>query len=517
MDALELILRVKQLQLVETPDFYEIVIPQLPQQASSPGRGATGTQGEGPIATIDTRAVRINAIFFEGNRRALQEIGVDWSTLTESVPEAILGEDEVPQLPSGEFGGPFVQVNSVGASNVSQSVFDALVNFGEVGNSGIQVQALFSAFEADNLGEILASPTIKVLDGVEGRIQVGQDFSIKQRDFAGNVVEQFFSVGTILTVTPQIIEQQGQTFIHLTINAERSTAQPDPVSTIINKTQAETQALLLDGEATVIAGLYRTEQVQVRRGVPILKDLPAWFFGLRYLFGYNSHDQLMRELVIIIQASIVPSITTRAKQDELPGEYDVLEAERVLYREKIRQSANVFSGESFADELEDVAPDKEETSQPDKQVPVSEDTSRVPKGNQLEGNEEEKPPVVIDPELENEVIELDFGNNDVKNEDEKIEEKQEQVTQGQQQSVEPEAGVATAKFYVIGGSFKVHQNAVDLRNSLRARGFDAIIIQKDGSSISMVAYQGYTNFEEAKAALYKIQENQNANAWLYRR
>ncbi|NIU01694.1 MAG: hypothetical protein GWN62_25940, partial [Aliifodinibius sp.] len=67
---------------------------------------------------------------------------------------------------------------------MSQDVFSALVNVGEIGNTGIDVQALFSAFEADNLGEILASPTVKVMDGQEGNIQVGQDFSIKQRDIA---------------------------------------------------------------------------------------------------------------------------------------------------------------------------------------------------------------------------------------------------------------------------------------------------------------------------------------------
>ncbi|MDZ7680204.1 MAG: hypothetical protein U5J63_00495 [Fodinibius sp.] len=132
--------------------------------------------------------------------------------------------------------------------------------------TGIDVQALFSAFEANNLGEILASPTIKVMDGQEGRIQVGQDFSIKQRDIAGNVVEKFFNVGTILTVTPQVITQRDTTFIHLDINAERSSAQPDPVSTVINKQQAQTQAILLDGEATVIAGLYNKEKTEVRTG-----------------------------------------------------------------------------------------------------------------------------------------------------------------------------------------------------------------------------------------------------------
>lgn len=519
MDALDLIMRVKQLQLLESPDFYEIVIPQQ-QQAQQSGTTTGGTVGgstaeEGPVATLDTRAVRINAIFFEGNRRALKEIGVDWSTLTENVPDAILGE-EGAEVPSSEFDGPFVQVNSTAASNVSQSVFDAIVNVGEIGNTGIEVQALFSAFEADNLGEILASPTVKVLDGIEGKIQVGQDFSIKQRDFAGNVVEQFFSVGTILTVMPQIIEEEGQRFIHLTINAERSTAQPDPVSTIINKTEAETEALLLNGEATVIAGLYRTEQVQVRRGIPVLKDLPPWFFGLRYLFGFNSHDQLMRELVIIIQASIVPSIPERAKQDELLTEYEVLENERILYHNKVRESADVFTGESFADELEEIPLEENDTSidPSDKQLPAKKDSVKVP---EIEDLDEEQPPVITDPEVDNRVIDLDFDNDDLEK-DSTLLQGDEPPVENKQQEKDNLANDASARFFVIGGSFTVNKNAVDLRNSLRKRGFDAVIISKEGAAdVKLVAYRGYSSFEEARADLSEIRKNQNENAWIYKK
>ncbi|MDZ7680203.1 MAG: hypothetical protein U5J63_00490 [Fodinibius sp.] len=38
--------------------------------AGTGGGGGNG-DGEGPVATIHTHEVRINAIFFEGNRRAL--------------------------------------------------------------------------------------------------------------------------------------------------------------------------------------------------------------------------------------------------------------------------------------------------------------------------------------------------------------------------------------------------------------------------------------------------------------
>ncbi len=357
-DAMDLMLEAKYLQLIERRDFFEIV----PTQVAGAGPSQQQVVMPDTAVSLDSREVRINAIFFEGNRRALQEIGVDWSTITENVPEN-LGQFVNPQQGGGgsggggsggggqgggsgsqgqlpdvqNFNGPFVSVNNKGAQSVSQNVFSSVVNFGEVFGSGISVQALFSAFEADNLGEILASPSVKVLEGQTGHIQVGQDFSIKQRDFAGNVIDEFFSVGTILNVTPRVIDRRDTTFIHLNIEAERSSAQPDPVSTIINKQNATTQSLLLDNEATVIAGLYRTEASEVRRGVPILKDLPAWFFGLRYIFGYNSKDYQTRELVILIQASIEPGIAERMKQKTMPGKFDVLEKERQRMQDDIQE------------------------------------------------------------------------------------------------------------------------------------------------------------------------------------
>ena len=84
-----------------------------------------------------------------------------------------------------------------------------------------------------------------------------------------------------------MITEQGVPFIHMNVDVERSSVTPGAVSTIINKTKAKTNLLLLDGEETIIGGLYNNETTTVRTGVPFLKDLPWYVFGLRYLFGYD--------------------------------------------------------------------------------------------------------------------------------------------------------------------------------------------------------------------------------------
>ncbi|MCC5906281.1 MAG: type II and III secretion system protein [Balneolaceae bacterium] len=309
-DALNQILAHNNMYMIEAPRYFEIMdIPEheLPEEERI-------TEREERPVRFDSREIEISATFFQGDKRLIRELGIDWNSIQNDR----------------------VRVSNFGAASVGQDVFEVEVNWTDIFNSGWDINALFSAFETSDKGEILSSPQIKVLDGETGSIQVGQDFSIKQRDFAGNITDQFFSTGTILRVTPQVLYHEGQPFIYMTINAERSTAQPDPISTIVNKQEAATEILLLSGESTVIAGLYETEVQTTRRGIPILKDLPGWFLGLRYLFGYESHENVVQELVVLIKATLVPTLEERLAQP-MRSMPELLEQQRQTFQEEIHQ------------------------------------------------------------------------------------------------------------------------------------------------------------------------------------
>jgi type IV pilus assembly protein PilQ len=118
-----------------------------------------------------------------------------------------------------------------------------------------------------------------------------------------------------------VISEQGVNFIHMKVEVERSSVEPGTISTILNKTKASTNLLMLDGEETIIGGLYNSENDVVRQGIPFLKDLPWYVFGLRYLFGYNREETIKKELVILIKAELVPTlqerITQKTKEDGL--------------------------------------------------------------------------------------------------------------------------------------------------------------------------------------------------------
>ncbi|WP_340103042.1 hypothetical protein [Rhodohalobacter sp. 8-1] len=512
-DALNYIMRVQKLVVLESEDILEIVTEKEAAELTSAtdetvqSSGISGEEFDGFTVNTETREVRINATFFEGNKRALQEIGVDWSTISNSVPDNLgdfVGEESSESLPSTEFDGRFVAVNSKGAQNVSQSVFNSIVNFGDIGG-GIEVQALFSAFEADNLGQILATPSVKVMDGQEGRIQVGQDFSIKQRDFAGNVTDQFFSTGTILLVRPQIVEIGDTTLIYLELEAERSSAQPDPVSTIINKQQANTHALLLDGESTVIAGLYRTEESEVRRGIPILKDLPGWFFGLKYLFGYNSVDRQESELIVLLQAELEESLDERLERSfQSKGELLSQKQERhrnnmeyISDKSPVPPSTSQNSGmngpaSGAVNDSEDVTSASDNSNRRILETVEREevDMNEIRPGSEYAG-----------------VQHTPLHKRDLSGYDGAYKEME-------MHNVNSNHG--DYEFYVIGGSFKVRSNADRLYGSFKEEGLDAHMLYNPVTGFFFVAYKGFESKEKSIEYVKQIQANRQPEAWLSR-
>jgi general secretion pathway protein D len=162
---------------------------------------------------------------------------------------------------------------------------------------------------------------------------VGSDFSVKTKDFSGNTIEKFYPTGTILKVTPHVYNEKGINYIVMSISAERSTFSVSTLTSVINKTSASTQVIMLNGEETVIGGLFITDQTKVRTGIPFLKDLPWWFFGLRYIFGSDNIQNEKRELVILIKAEILPTLKERL---ENPQATDPLKDEILKNKDKIQ-------------------------------------------------------------------------------------------------------------------------------------------------------------------------------------
>jgi general secretion pathway protein D len=280
-DALEIICRIHNLNIDERAG--TIMISD---------QGAMEDKEE---MTMQKRQVKISASVLEIKKTVADNIGINWSSIIDGA---------VDFSGSIAFGG---------ATAIGSDLFQAGAgSTSESGDQRISVDVLMAILEENQDGEVLAKPSIYVDSGEKGYIQVGKDFSIKTVDDAGNTTDQFFSTGVILDVIPTIIsDDAGNEAINMKIVVERSSAIPGEVSTEITRSKATSSITVYDGEETTIGGLYDKDETRSRGGVPILKDLPWWVFGLRYVFGYELHSVTEKELVIIIKAELIDSVLLR--------------------------------------------------------------------------------------------------------------------------------------------------------------------------------------------------------------
>lgn len=282
LDAFELILRSHELWYDEYAEY--IQVRSLTEAKA--GDNLTAEQRK-YLAEFDSREVIINAVFFETNLSKIREAGMSWSIFKD-----------------GEINATASMTAADNKTGIFQLDLAPEMDWGDI-------VATFKALESDNMGEILVSPQVTVKSGGQGRIQVGTDVSTTVQDFAGNTVTQFISTGSIIDVRPWILRRDSIDFCVLELQVERSSSQQGETGLEILKTQAKSEIMLLDGEETVIGGLYLNEQGTSQEGIPFLKDLPWWFFGLRYVFGYESKTISKKELLILLKADMLPNLTDR--------------------------------------------------------------------------------------------------------------------------------------------------------------------------------------------------------------
>ena len=297
VDALGFILDNEGLVIREGARYFQVGLPDAPVS------GVRGGAADLPEAT--DREVRIDGLIFEVNLNRVREIGSDWSSVFGSQQGGQQGGQQGQQQDRLRF---FLR---------TRSFFDAISEV-IVGPDRIdlaELNSIFRLLETNGVGRTISAPSIKVRSGQTGRIQSGSDIPFTVRDFSGNTVNQFVSTGVIVEAIPTVIQGEDENgnsieFVHLVVGVERSNSRPTAAGIAIDKNEGETDLMLLDGEQTVIGGLYGTEQSFERRGIPILKDLPV----LGYFFGVTTRTETERELIIILKSTLVDRLSTRLRQ-----------------------------------------------------------------------------------------------------------------------------------------------------------------------------------------------------------
>jgi type IV pilus assembly protein PilQ len=235
------------------------------------------------VTHLDSRTpqIEITAKLVDVDARFTRDLGINWGLgQLHSNDQAASGEVDVKTL------------------NVIDPA--AAVKFGLVRSWGT-INAMLSALEQDNKADIISNPRITTVNNREARILVGRKIPLIVLDEAGNAVTQLTTIGITLRVTPHINDDDRITLdLHPEVSdlAGQATVQG---GIIINTSEADTRVIVDDGETAVIGGLIRTNTSKLRRGVPILKDIPL----LGYLFSGTTEVKEKRELLIFITPKII--------------------------------------------------------------------------------------------------------------------------------------------------------------------------------------------------------------------
>ena len=322
-DALELILRSNQLWYNDYPEYMEIVsFDEIGKQKDNSSKNVSQTTSsnsssaltQSPVVVDSSefysklREITISSVIFDMNKTKLNQSGMDFSIFRGSNMNLGVNLYGATSTSTTTTSGA---TTSTTTSRLSDQAVTASIN-PTGSNLGVDINAAISLLENEQIGEVIARPQITVRSGSSAMFQVGQDFSVLEKDFSGNTVQKFYPTGTILNVKPKIYKVGDMEFIDLHYSVEKSTFTTSTSTSIISKTAGTGTLTLLNGEEGYIGGMYSNEEDIVRTGVPLLKDLPWWVFGLRYIFGYDSKQVIKRELVVLIKAEILPTLEERA-------------------------------------------------------------------------------------------------------------------------------------------------------------------------------------------------------------
>lgn len=234
------------------------------------------------VKSLDKKTfqVDINAKLVDVDVEASRELGIDWGLLNLHA--------------SGFSGSGSVGVNAGIPSSVGSVKFGTVRSWGEL-NSILQM------LEKSNKANIISNPRITTMDNREASILVGKEIPLIVADEAGNPITELTKIGIMLRVTPHV---NADRTITLDLHPEVSDLQSESTAqggVIISTNEADTRVVVKNGETAVIGGLIKNSQTSVRRGVPVLKDIP--FLG--WLFTSSSKADKKQELVIFVTPTIV--------------------------------------------------------------------------------------------------------------------------------------------------------------------------------------------------------------------
>ena len=195
----------------------------------------------------------------------------------------------------------------------------------------LDVRAVLRALATETDVSVLSQPHVVALNNEEARILVGNQVPFTQSTRAGldvvvDQTVQYRDVGIQLTVVPTINDDGYVTFRILQEVSALTTQTVEAAlgAQVISTREAETSALVRNGQTVIIGGLIDESDEVVESGIPLLMDIPL----LGYLFKSRTTQRVRTELAIFVTPYVIltdedaAALTDRAR-DRIGGMEDL--------------------------------------------------------------------------------------------------------------------------------------------------------------------------------------------------
>ncbi len=232
--------------------------------------------------------VMINAVIAQITLSEATRFGVDWSRIAEdSAVDPISTETSTAFLPTAGLEGLLFNKSFI--------------------DGAAQVDATLEAIAVNNDVQLLARPSLTVINNQEGEIQIGSQVPVQQGSTIGNsgfstTNIQYRDTGIVLSITPQInTDGVVNLVINQVLRAVESGSSGVNGNPVFNNQEITTTVVVRDGENVVLGGLIQTDIEDLNTGVPGLNRVPL----LGRLFSYQQEVTERRELFIVIRPEII--------------------------------------------------------------------------------------------------------------------------------------------------------------------------------------------------------------------
>lgn len=231
--------------------------------------------------------VMINAVIAQVTLTDATRFGVDWSRVAANAPTDISTNTATTFLPSGGLSGLLFTKSFV--------------------DGAARVEATLEAIATNNEVQLLARPSLTVVNNMEGEIKIGSVVPVRSgsttTQSGDNIISsiQYRDTGIVLTITPRINNDGVVNMIitqSLSSIQEASGVDQNP---IFDNQEITTSVVVRNNENIVLGGLIQSNNSDLSSGVPGLSRIPV----LGKLFSYQQDVTERKELFIVLRPEIV--------------------------------------------------------------------------------------------------------------------------------------------------------------------------------------------------------------------